>query len=100
MCGSPAEVVADLDEVAVRIPDVDAEQSADCAGAFHGTVLDGHTMSVEFGTYVRESIVRDEADVGAARCGTLRLGLELLADLVEVDLTPSEGQRLSVAART
>jgi hypothetical protein len=87
----PAQVIADLDEFPVRVPHIDAEQSADCSCAFHGCLLDGHAVSVEFGPDVLTWVVRDEADVGAARDRSPRLGFELLADLMKVDLAPPEG---------
>jgi hypothetical protein len=92
-----SEIGADLDQVLVRIAEVDAEDGAGGAGAFDRALLDGDAARGEVLDHLVQRADGDEAQVGAAGRGTVGLRLELLADPVQIDLAVAEGQGASAA---
>ena len=91
--GFACQIVADLDEVAVRVADVDAADGAGSAGARDGAFLDGHAVGGQVRAHRGQWVGGDQADIRAARHGPGRLGLEFLPCLVQVDLRVAEPQR-------
>src|ERR1039457_4895496 len=73
-----SDVVADLDQVLVRVAEVDAEDAAGGAGALDRTVLDGDTVRGEFPDHPLQRVGSDQAQVGAAGRRMEGLRLELV----------------------
>ncbi len=87
-------VVCDLDEVVVRVSEVDGSDRADGASACNWTLQDGHATLTKVVDDLDERRGCNQADVCRTWSRRVSLGLELLAPLVEVDLLLREAQGL------
>src|SRR3954465_12694096 len=70
-------VLGELDEVAVRIPEVDARHLAQRAGAGHRPLLDRHAFPGQVRHHVPDRRAGHEAQIGTARGGPGRTRAEL-----------------------
>ena len=84
--------------VEVGIAHIHREQGADGADFLHRSHLDGNALLAELAADLREGGAGDEAEVDGAGRGMLRLGLELLAVLVQVQLLTAEAQPRAAGA--
>src|SRR5262249_7953061 len=87
------ERVRDLDEIPVGVAHVDRLDGAERARLLHRAFLDGHAERAQMADPLAEWSVAEEAQVAGAGRRPRRVGLVLLADLVEVDLLLAERER-------
>lgn len=88
------DVTRNLDQVHIRITEVDREYGTTRTGPAHGAFDDRDLMTPKVLHRIAERHGGDEAEIGGAGGGTSRLRLELSPDLMQVDLLITEGKRL------
>src|SRR4051794_28796091 len=91
--GPDGSVPADLDQILVRVADVDTADRSEGPGAVDRALLDRDALGREALDHRLQRVVGDEAQVGAPRGRVEGLGLELLPGLMKVDLVAAEGER-------
>lgn len=91
------QLVGHLDQVSIRIPEVDGQDRPRRARALHRSLHDGHPGGLEMGHHVRKRHRRQEAQIGRARRRPRRLGFKLAALLVQVDLLAAKLERLAAS---
>src|SRR5262249_46313598 len=89
--------IGDLDQVVVRVAEIDGSQRPDGAGTSDGTVLDGDAEAVQPLDDGLERLIRDDAEVAGSRRRVASLRLELVPGFVQVDLLLADLERPSTA---
>src|SRR5262245_42399917 len=86
-------VLADLDEIAVGIPEIDGCHEAHRAGPLDRTEFNRDAACFEMGLKFGDCAVRDQAEVARPGRGNLRCRLEGIPDLVDVNLLLAKDER-------
>jgi hypothetical protein len=94
-----SQIVADFNQVEVRVSDVNRKHVAQGAVACHRHKFDGVVTGVQMRDYFIERGLCDEAQVPRSRSRMHCLWLELLPRLVKVDFLFPKSERLSISER-
>ncbi|OWK26385.1 hypothetical protein AJ87_03910 [Rhizobium yanglingense] len=91
----PSDGIGYLDEIAVRIAEIDGADSAVGAGAFDGSFLDCNIGCFQMRDDLGECCFGDKAEIRRTRYRLVGFGIEFAPGLVKVDLLIAEFQRLA-----
>jgi hypothetical protein len=89
------DIIADFNQVEIRISKVNRKQFAPGAVAGHRPKFDGAVAGVQMRDYLLEGGLGDKAQVPRSRSRMHGLGLELFPHLMKVDLLLPKSERLS-----
>jgi hypothetical protein len=93
------KVVADFNQVEVRIAQVNGTNCTHGAGAHHRPLLNLTVSCIQVGNHILKRDFGDEAQISGPRSRVRGLGIDLSSCLVEIDFLLSKSERLSIAER-
>jgi hypothetical protein len=88
------DITRHLDQVHVRVTEIDREDGATRAGAAHRAFDDLDAETPKAVHHIIDGHGGDQAEIGGAGGGRSRFRIELSPDLMQVDLLITEGERL------